>query len=151
MGQLRLYGAISAVGIAILFFAFIHAFLRRSSYAHRLFMLETGFLVVFSVPILGIQGVSDLNRKLDTSQPMIVHVTVSEVWRERGGRRGFFYSPFHMSVANPDSKIQFAKNINISGKVFSGLHNNKPIELEIGSGALGLAWYRKIDGVAMYP
>src|SRR5262245_37571899 len=67
VGRLLLFGIAAGLAIAAAGVALVYAIMRGSSRGHRL-ILESKIVLMLSLPVVGIQTVSDINRGLDTSR-----------------------------------------------------------------------------------
>ena len=141
------YGVCASIALmALLMFAIV-VFLQRSSRSHRI-LIESFVALLLSLPIAGIQLVSDLNRGLDGKPSLMATVEVQRAYEQvHRGRRGRRWYTYHMEIGPADSPVLLPLKIDISRTVYTSIQARKPISIEMGPGFLGLPWYRKINGI----
>lgn len=137
-------GLSAVVGCGLI--GLIVVFLQRSSRSHRV-LWESSLLLLFSLPVFGIQGVSDVNRGGDQSPSVEMQVRVERKWttvhRRRRGRR----SVQHYASFRPESPgIPFPNRVRVTSTLYQSLPENQTIPVELGQGRLGLHYFRKING-----
>lgn len=122
------------------------ALLGKSSRAIRL-MIENGLMMLLALPIIGYEIISDVNRGLDDSEPIIVTSRVTEKYtRTHGTRRR--YTTYHLKLAHTPStqSLQFKMpgTISVTHELYWQVHEGENIDCEISLGYLGFPWYRSL-------
>lgn len=148
--RLITYGGLLGVIALIAILALIVAFLQRSSRSHRI-LVECALVLLLSLPLLGYQGVADYNRLADNAPPRLIETTVVRKWTEVHKRKRSSYHTYHIEVALPPEAdgIQLPREIKLTAGVYGTLHEGQKFAVEVGTGKLGIPWYRKINGVAV--
>jgi hypothetical protein len=148
-GAVVLYGAAMAVLALAGALGIVMLLLGRSSYAPRV-ITDNVLLLVIALPFIGYQSLWDINIEFDTTPGWEVSCSVASLnkVRHRGRRGRVYYTYFFTPELPPDANsLPFAvpKSIEISGGLYSRLQVGSPIVVDIGGGALGLPWYRRIS------
>ena len=134
-------GAVLGLG----FLALTFLLLRGSALGHRV-VIESGMLLALSVPVAGLQLVSDANRGLDGAEPIrvVAPITAAEMVEHRG-RRGRHWYSYHVGVdvdrAEP-ALPALPRSIQVDAELFEDARRGGRFEMLIGPGWLGHPWYR---------
>ena len=146
--SLLLAGIWVSIGVAAALVALTWVILRHSSRAVRL-MVENAALLLMSLPVVGYEALSDINRGMDKSDSVVVTSQVvskhTESHRRRRGRSYTTYH-FHLTPQTYTSPFPFTvpRRVNVTQAVYQQLNQGDPIELEIAEGYLGYPWYVSI-------
>lgn len=124
----------------------VFAFLERSSRSHRV-LVESQILLLLSLPVLGVQTVADINRRLDAAPPVVVEARVEEKWttvtrRTKGGTRTHYHARF-----TSRGEITLPSPMKVPAEIYSSLAPGRSIEVEVGVGRLGLPYFRVVNGL----
>jgi len=133
---------------AVLFlalFGLIALFLRGSSRGSRI-LIEGIVLLALSVPIAGIQLVSDVNRAFDRSEPVTSRWVVKDKYTVSGRKRTTAYYVV-LGPAVGTSITDVPGKISVASSLYYGAQRGRQIELQISRGALGFPWYRRITAL----
>jgi len=118
-------------------------FLRGSSKGHRI-LIESAVLLVLSLPFCGVQAVSDLNRVLDSSEPILVSRTISQVQRrEHRTRRGGRSYSYHFHLVPGPGPVP--DQVRVTSTLFRSGATGRIVDFRIGPGRLRIPWYRHIQ------
>lgn len=144
------YGGVLGVLALVAILALIVAFLQRSSRSHRI-LVECALVLLLALPLLGYQGVADFNRLADDAPPQIIETTVVRMWTEIHKTKRSSYTTYHIEVAQPleAEGIVLPKQIDLTFDAYATLQEGEKFVVEVGTGKLGIPWYRKINGVAV--
>ncbi len=120
--------------------------LERSSRSHRV-LVESQILLLLSLPVLGIETVADINRRLDVTPPVMVEVRVEEKWtttsrRRRGGTR----THYHARLTSL-GEITVPSPLKVPAGIYSSLVPGRSIGVEVGAGRLGFPYFRSVNGI----
>lgn len=138
-------GLLAGVLLALSLVSIIVFFLRGSSRGHRI-IVESIFLLALSIPVSGIQLVTDINTNLDRSEPWIVRSKIERVYeQEHRGRRGRRYYTYHMDIQPvAHDKVDVPLSIQVSSSDYRKLQQAGMVEIEIGQGRLKHPWFKAI-------
>lgn len=128
--------------VGIIFFS-----LRGSSRSHRI-IIESAIVLGMSIPMGGIQLVSDLNTSLDKSNPAIVEARVIRLYEQRHrGRKGRVYYTYHLDIEliSETTEFNIPRHIEIDHSKFIELGGAQAVTLTIGRGYLKYPWFKKIE------
>lgn len=144
------YGGVLGAIALVAILALIVALLQRSSRSHRI-LVECVLLLLFALPLLGYQGVADYNRLADDAPPHIIETTVVRKWTEIHKTKRSHYTTYHIEVVQPleAEGIVLPKQIDLTFETYATLSDGQKFAIEVGTGKLGIPWYRKINGVAV--
>lgn len=141
------FGLIAGTLITLVFIAAILVILQKSSRAHRV-IIESAVVLGLSIPVAGIQIVSDLNTNFDKRQPLRVEAKVARLYeQEHRGRRGTRYHTYHLDIdpMSEQTEIELPRHIEISRNKYNQLLNTQTVTLTIGKGYLNYPWYKEIE------
>lgn len=147
--RLYAYGALAAFGAAVALLAAIVALLRRTSRSHRI-LVESGVVLLLSLPVFGVQAVADFNRAADDGPPRVRDVRIAQRRETTSrGRRGRVTHRYHVDIeSGPEvTDTGLPRSFEVSYEVYTTLRNGASLPLEIGPGRLGIPWLRRINGV----
>ena len=135
-------GIVAAVVLFVLLLLLIGLVLRKSSRGHRI-IIESAILLALSLPVAGIQLVSDLNRGLDRAPSKIETRTIKGVEkRAHRASRGRISYTYHLHLVPSDAPLD---EICVTESVFDRAAPEKKLEMVLGPGWLGLPWYRELN------
>ncbi len=140
------YGLSFSIGVLVLLMFFIILFLKRTSRSH-IILVECLVLLVFSLPIAGMQLASDVNRGFDRSESEISEVKIINLTRKQHRRRRSSYYTYHMKVNKVSGPVEFPEDIKVSLDIYQQLREETQIKIETGKGYLNVPWYRKIADI----
>jgi hypothetical protein len=132
-----------AAGVVVL----TKALLGGSSRAIRL-MVENGLVMMLTLPVVGYEILSDLNRGLDDSEPIIVtsQIVGKHTTTHRSGRRR--YTTYHLDLAPHStptpSPFGMPRRISVDGSLYQSVDEGGFLDCEISMGYLGFPWYRSM-------
>jgi hypothetical protein len=113
-------------------------------------IMAAPMLPLLTLPLFGIQASSDINRGLDLQAPVTLSVPVLQRWEERGwGTRGRNVT-YHIAIDPAFSGSILPEDIRVHRRVYESLIEGDTIPVVVGVGALGIPWYRSINGLSMY-
>jgi hypothetical protein len=136
-------GSFAAVFLLFLIFLFI----RGSSRSHRI-LIESFFVLCFSLPLGGVNFASDLNTHLDKSETKVLQAKVTDrFFRVKRTRKGGTTTKYYLSVKleNPQPYENFPSTLQISYDKYNQMAGAKEVELRIGKGYLDSPWIKKIN------
>lgn len=146
-GGLIIAGIGVSLGVAVALVALTWVILGHSSRAVRL-MVENAALLMLSLPVVGYQALSDINRGMDKSDPVVVTsqvVTKRTKWHRK--RRGE-YATYHFELTPQTYTSPFPftvpRQVTVTQDVYLQLTEGDAIKLEIAKGYLGYPWYVSI-------
>lgn len=145
-GLVATTGLLVGVALALAIFACLFLFLRKSSRGHRV-LIESAVVLGLSLPVGGIQAVSDVNTQLDRGAPKTVLATITNLYeREHRGRRRRRWYSYHMHIQPQIAGVELPEHIRINRGVFDEAiaRNSKSVLISVGPGSLGFAWYHSI-------
>lgn len=124
--------------------------MRGSSRGHRV-IVESALVLLLGLPSSAIQIVGDTNRALDDAPATVVVRAASqcevrvETSRRRWGRKRTSHT-YHLWLQPPSepSPTVLPQKIQIERHLCDAVSPGSEVELTIGPGRWGLAWYRKI-------
>ena len=117
--------------------------MKGSSKGHRL-IAESALVLCVGLPVATIQIVSDINRGFDSSPGMVTAVKIVDVEkREHRGRRGRRWYSYHFHVDSTGAPGTIPPSIEVSPQLFGEGAPGRELEITIGQGRLGHAWYRQ--------
>jgi hypothetical protein len=141
------FGIILGTLVTFLFVVFVILILRKSSRAHRV-IIESALVLGLSIPIAGIQIVSDVNTGFDKKQPTWVEANVVRLYEQvHRGRKGRRYYTYHLDIDPISEPVEFEipRHIEISRNKYNELLNSQAVTLTIGKGYLNYRWYKNIE------
>lgn len=140
-----LYGLAAGALVAAAGAALVYRFMRGSSRGHRLIM-ESKVVLILSVPLLGIQTVSDLNRKLDRSAPVLFQPAITSKREQKHPSRGRNSRSYHLHFNAPIERqgIELPEEIEVDRDVYESAQAGGILEVEVAPGFLGAPWYRSV-------
>lgn len=115
--------------------------LRQSSWSHRV-LVEAALALGLSLPMIGIQTVSDLNRGLDHSETVMVQRPIEQTERRKHRRSTSYY--LVLGPASASESIALPRKVRVSYALYSRARAGGNVVFELGRGRLGLPWYRDI-------
>ena len=123
------------------------AFLQRSSRSHRV-LVESGVLLALSLPVVGIQTAADLNRRFDSTPPVMVEARVDDKWSTttkstKGGRRTDYYARFTSL-----GELTLPSQLTVPVEIHRSLRKGRTASVEVGMGRLGFPYFRSVNGIA---
>lgn len=138
-------GLLLGAGCFLVLIVIIFLDLHRSSRGHRV-LVESALLLALGFPGAGVQAASDLNRYLDSSEPVRVERIVDNLERRtHRSRRSTWYS-YHMVISHVDNDpYNLPGEIEITEDLFDRTTVGDTVAIDISAGWLGLPWYYKID------
>jgi len=147
--RLILYSGFTAAAMIAILLGAVTTLIRGSSRAHRV-ILESKFLLVFSVPLAAFSGFSDLNRSLDTGPSIVEKLQVQQVEERRHRRRrGGVYHTYHVYLVpqngNDSEAVRDGRWIQITIDRYRAAVSGKQAVMEIGPGRLGVPWIRELS------
>lgn len=145
--QLLVTGGLFSLSLIVIGISFIFLFLRKSSRAFRV-VVESIIVLLISIPFAGGLIAKDINIHLDSSSPVRVQSTVQgKDKRTHRSRKGGTSYSYHVNLNQIDQFdfVSLPSWIRIESSLFSRLKEGDRLEIEIGRGALGLNWYKKIS------
>lgn len=118
----------------------------QSSSSHRV-LVESQILLLLSLPVLGVQTVADINRRLDATLPVVVEARVEEKWttvtrRTKGGTRTHYHARLTSS-----GKIALPSPLKVPAGIYASLVPGRSIEVEVGVGRVGFPYFRAVNGI----
>ncbi len=120
--------------------------LRGSSKSHRLFV-QSFLILALTLPMAGIQLVSDLNRELDTMPPEIIITKVigkREVLHR--GRRGRKYTTYHLTLAPAvQDHVSVPDDISVQSGLYRQLRDGANLKMTISPGYFKIPWFRSME------
>jgi hypothetical protein len=121
--------------------------LQRSSRSHRV-LVESGVLLAVSLPIIGVQTVVDINRRLDRAPVLSMEASVQEKWtrvtrRRKGGTRTHYHARIHSR-----GEVVLPPDLEVPSRIYYSLSPGANVGVEIGQGRLGLRYFRSVNGLA---
>jgi hypothetical protein len=147
--RLVLYSGFTAAAMIALLLVAVTTLIRGSSRAHRV-ILESKFLLVFSVPLAAFSGFSDLNRSLDTGPSIVEKLRVQRVEERRHRRRrGGVHYTYHAYLIPQNGTASVAVRdgrwIQITSDRYRAAVSAKQAVMEIGPGRFGVPWIRELS------
>lgn len=145
--RLVVAGCLASVpAFALLAWAVV-AFLQRSSRSHRV-LVESWFLLALSLPVLGIETAADLNRRFDSTPPVVVEARVDDKWSTtsrstKGGRRTYYHARF-TSLGD----LPLPSSLTVPVEIHRSLRKGRSANVEVGMGRLGFPYFRSVNGIA---
>lgn len=147
------YGLVAAALLMAVLMMTIILLLRKSSRGHTI-ITESFVLLLLTLPLCGMQLVSDINRNFDNAdaeQQIGIIGDVSK--RTSSGRGSGIWTPrttYQLELQNKLSAFgtQVPQRIEISEKLYQHANKGKQLLLSIKPGFLGLPWYEKMT---VYP
>jgi len=137
----------AAFVVAVVVVGLTWALLGKSSRAIRL-MIENGLMMMLTLPIVGYEIISDVNRGFDDSEPFIVTSRVTEKYTRTHGTRRRRYTTYHLKLAKPSPAhslpFKIPGNISVTHELYWQVHEGENIDCEISLGYLGFPWYRSL-------
>lgn len=131
--------------VALLFFALVFSavllFLWGSSRGHRL-VIESAILLALSLPVLGVQAVSDVNRGFDRAEPSVVTRTIARAEHRRSRRSSSYY--IYLAPAPAGQGPALPDRIRVARATYARASAGRLAEVHVAPGFLGLPWYREI-------
>jgi hypothetical protein len=147
------YGLVAAAVLMAVLMMTIILLLRKSSRGHTI-VTESFVLLLLTLPLCGMQLVSDINRNFDSAKAQ-QHVSVisSVTKRTSSGRRSGLWTPrttYQLELQNElwAFGTQVPQHIDISENIYQHANKGKQLLLSIKPGFLGLPWYEKMT---VYP
>lgn len=142
-----LKGALLGLFLAsLLLFGVFQAF-KGSSRGHRI-LLESGIVLLLSLPLGGMNLYSDLNRNLDTAEPVILEAPIlrleEQVHRRRRGGTRYSYHMYLDNSQHASSKIKLPSHIRIDRETYVAARTTDIAKIKVGRGWLGHPWYQEI-------
>jgi hypothetical protein len=141
------FGFFCGLLLSIIVIGIIYIFLKGSSRGHRI-IVECTLYLVLSFPLGGCFVISDINKGLDQSPPLIVRAKILSAYRKPSNkfrRRGTY--TYHLkvsSIENP-SRLILPKHMTISYSNFLKLKNSSSVDIVIGRGYLNFPWYKSFN------
>ena len=143
-------GTLIAVNTAvILTLAAFFLFRQTPSSIHRRRLMRGAIAPLILLPVFGIQAASDINRGLDLRAPITMRVPVLE--RSEAlykGRRGIS-ATYNIQVNPTATAGVFLQQIEVPRRIYNSIIEGDIIPIVVGRGALGIPWYRSINGLSM--
>ena len=139
LGLLIGFGLMLGIGVLVI------ALLRGSSQGHRV-ILESGIVLILSLPCAGPMLVSDLNRHLDQTTPELVsrEITGKDLRKSSGKRKSTtYYLLFEGPGSIPD--IPLPERMSVSGGLYYRAQTGGYLDCLVHRGALGLPWYDNLS------
>jgi hypothetical protein len=143
--RLAIAGAMVAAAIAIVLGVVLGLLLS----SHRAFTLRALAPIVM-LPVFGVQLVSDINRVLDVRSPIVRTTSVLRRWQEQDSSLWNKTRSYHIEVDTTADSGNFPSRIQVSRRVYESVIEGDTIPIVVGRGALGLQWYRTINGRSLY-
>jgi hypothetical protein len=136
-----------ALAVAAVVVGLTKIFLGRSSRAGRL-MIENCLMMILTLPLVGYEILSDLNRGLDESDPIVVTSQVTEKHTTTHGSGRRRYTTYHLRLSPQPSgtalPFNMPRHISVDGSLYQSVHEGEFLDCEISMGYLGFPWYRSI-------
>jgi hypothetical protein len=155
--QLVMPGILATVAAFCILMLLNILIMKGSSRAHRV-LVEAAVVLVFSLPVLGFLGVSDINIGLDASEPVALSMEVQDKEvierRRRIGYRGsrtrrayqLTFAPVgNTSGISPPTKIQ------VTREEYNRAYIGGAVHLSIRRGWLGFPWIEKTEVIGAAP
>lgn len=140
-------GALFGLFLAVVLLFAIFQFFKGSSRGHRI-LLESGIVLIFSLPLGGMNLVSDLNRNLDRSEPVYLEVPIvrleEQAHRSRRGGTRYTYHMYIDSHQNTDPSLKLPSHIRIDRETYVAGRTTDIAKIKVGRGWLGHPWYQEI-------
>lgn len=139
-------GLITSLLIFAVLILLIALLLRGSSRSHQI-VTESFVLLLFALPLSGVQLVSDLNRSQDqaTAEMVLVPIKDKRIATRRKGPDGYI---LYLSAPPRLFGTQVPHRIEVSDAIYSKAAVDKQLLLVVKPGWLGLPWYQRMD---VYP
>jgi hypothetical protein len=142
--EIVLWGLAAGVLISLALALGIALLLRGSSRSHRI-ILESGIVLALAMPVTGMQVVSDLNRGLDTTAPVLVTRTVESTEKRRRllskRRRHSYY--MHLVPTPQTGPIRVPDEIKVTESIYDSARPGDTASFLVGRGWMGLSWYHR--------
>ena len=135
-------GAVATVVLVAGLLAVVWWLLKGSSRGHRI-LVEGVVLIALSAPVAGIQVVSDVNRSLDRSPPTASSWTVVNKYSVRKRRTPTRYY-LVLGSRLGGAEVDVPSEVQVESSVYNAATRGKGVEIDVGRGALGYRWYRRI-------
>jgi hypothetical protein len=152
-GALFQYGLIAAALLMAVLMMTIILLLRKSSRGHTI-VAESFALLLLTLPLCGMQLVSDINRNFDKAAPQQQVGIISDVSkRTSSGRGSGIWTPRTTYQLELQDELwvfgtPVPQRIEISEKLYQHANTGEQLLLSIKPGFLGLPWYEKMT---VYP
>ncbi len=143
--QLILWGLGFSAVIFVLLCLLIFKLLKGSSRCHRI-MVDSYLLLLLSLPLFGIQTLSDFNRGADMEPGFSMEAKVEKKWTETHRSRRGKRTTHHVRIHPESDNFKLPRKIQISSSLYYSLREGEFINIELGPGRLGFPWYRSIGG-----
>lgn len=135
------------LGVALIMFlvlvSVIRALLGESSRGHRI-LVEGALVLLLAIPVTGINLVSEVNRRLDVSAPVMISREVTQRFYTTTRRKG--RTRYHYYVAFADAptigKTTLPGKMKVSRSQWQSLPRRGLVWQNVGQGYLGFVWYR---------
>lgn len=142
-----LKGALLGLFLAGLLLLAVFNFFKGSSRGHRI-LLESGIVLFLSLPLGGMNLYSDLNRNMDTSEPVYLEAPIlrleEQVHRRRRGGPRYTYHMYLNNDQYKDSKLKLPSHIRIDRETYVAARTTDIAKIKVGRGWLGHPWYQEI-------
>lgn len=143
------YGLVAAALLMAVLMMTIILLLRKSSRGHTI-ITESFVLLLLTLPLCGMQLVSDINRNFDeAAAQQQVGIIASVTQRTSSGRGSGLWTPrttYQLKLQDQLSAFgtQVPQEIDISENIYQHANKGKQLLLSIKPGFLGLPWYEKM-------
>lgn len=118
--------------------------LRGSSRGHRV-ILESALVLLFSVPISGLQAAIDLNNGLDNSETQVTAKLARKDSYQVQSRRNRNRTVYKIWLDYEDKTLPLNREISVSGSTYHSVDKDHIVILNVGDGWLGAPWIRSIE------
>lgn len=143
---LRLGVIVAAIAFGVLLLV-IALWLRGSSRGHRV-IVESALVLLLSLPVTGVQVVSDTNRSFDDAPPAISERTFSQCERRehRSRRRRRSSYTYHLLLDPTEDSSTLPASIEVTPELCTAATASvdRQVSIAIGPGAWGVPWFRWI-------
>lgn len=136
------------LGLGVALFAVlisvVRTFFQGSSRGHRI-ILESAFLLFFSLPLAGIILIEDVNIGFDQKPEIRMVSKVSNVTSVRHTTKNGHYYTYHAYFSSPNSgEVKLPEELSVPNHIYRDRAGHKDLELTLGRGALGLPWVKGV-------
>jgi hypothetical protein len=143
--RLAINGAMIAVAAGIVLSIVVTLLL-----SYRRVITTLSMIPLLMLPVFGVQVASDINRGLDLRPPITKTTPVLRRWQEQQRPRlGGAYTTYHIEIDTTADSGTFPPQMQVSRRIYDSLIEGDNVPIVIGQGAIGMQWYRSVNGLSM--